>query len=145
MRDEYVAVFMDIVRETESTTGYTLPEDVKAYISILLGEYMDRTHFIPDRAYAEVYLSLTKKQYHAAKELADNCLFLTGVFPGYANRYMGIEYFSNIGRNSYSQAAQGLNRALFETMCVHFDFIREFVELTTSQPSVNKIKIMDNR
>lgn len=130
MRDEYTAIFRDLIRETTSSTGYTLPSDIEAYIAILLGDFLDKTQFMPDTSFAEAYLQLHKRQYAQAKELADVCLFLSGVFPDYG---IGVDYYSSIGKSSYSKAAWGLNSVLFTTLSNNFDFLREFINLTTTQ------------
>jgi hypothetical protein len=59
-----------------------------------------------------------------AKTLGDTCLFVTGIFPNYG---IDVNYYSDIGKTSYSTVANTLNGELFSTLSVHFDIVRDFI------------------
>lgn len=128
MKDEYTTVFYDLVQETQSTTGYELPLEVEAYVVMLLADKLDKPNFLPEKSFAEAYLSLKQPYRLSAKELGDTCLFVTGVFPEYG---LSVNYYSNIGKNSYSIATTNLDIEIFELLSTKFDFVREFINIAT--------------
>jgi len=135
IKDEYTQVFRECIIETQHQTGYELPEDLQAYIAILLGSFVDRPHFLPKDSFAQAYMTLKDPKHLNAKELADVCLFVVGVFPNMGKRY-GLEsdYYASIGISSYDIAAQGLNRTLFEQLRDRFDIASEVIKLSTTPP-----------
>lgn len=128
MKDAYYEAFYDIVRQTQKTTGYTLPMPIEAYIVMLLSDFIDRTDIPPDTSFAEMFLTLqTKSQ---AKQLGDTCLFISGAFPKYKQKY-GItrKYYTDIGSTSY-EIATDMNDELFPVLAKHFTFLSTFIETT---------------
>lgn len=135
IRDEYTQVFRECILETQHQTGYELPEDLQAYIAILLGSFVDRPHFLPKDSFAQAYITLKDPKHLSAKELADVCLFVVGVFPNMGKRYgFKSDYYASIGVSSYDIAAQGLNRNLFEQLRDRFDIASEVIKLSTTPP-----------
>ena len=128
MKDEYTTVFYDLVQETRSTTGYELPLEVEAYVVMLLADKLDKPNFLPEKSFAEAYLSLKQPYRLSAKELGDTCLFVTGVFPEYG---LSVDYYSNIGKSSYSIATTNLDIEIFDLLSTKFDFVREFINIAT--------------
>jgi hypothetical protein len=136
MKTEYTNAFYDVVRETKEIHGYELPVELESYVVYLLASHLDRPDFLPDSTFAEAYLKLTRPYTQNAKQLGDTCLFVTGVFPAYgSNKGLNVKYYSNIGKSSYSMASEYLNIDLFENLSKHFDFLREFIDI-----SINKHK-----
>lgn len=127
MKDEYTTAFYDIVKEASKTTGYQLPLEIEAYVVMLLADKIDKPNFLPETSFAESLLALKQPYRLTAKELGDTCLFVTGVFPEYG---IGVDYYSSIGKNSYTLIQQGMNIELFSLLATRFDFIREFINLT---------------
>ena len=52
MKDVYVDAFRGVVKETQNTTGYELPEHLEAYIVMLLANYVERPDFLPEHGFA---------------------------------------------------------------------------------------------
>jgi hypothetical protein len=127
MKDEYTTAFYDIVKEASETTGYQLPLEIEAYVVMLLADKIDKPNFLPETTFAESLLALKQPYRLSAKELGDTCLFVTGVFPEYG---ISVDYYSNIGKSSYTLIQQGMNIELFSSLATRFDFIREFINLT---------------
>jgi len=127
MRDVYQAAFHGLVKETQESSGLTLPNDIECYVVMLLADHIDKDDFLPKKSFAESYLTIRKSS--NAKELGDTCLFVSGVFPAYGN----TDYFIEIGRSSYSRITT-LNYELFESLSKHFIFLRDFIELSTTNP-----------
>ena len=127
MKDEYTSAFYDIVKEASETTGYQLPIEIESYVVMLLADKIDKPNFLPEQTFAEELLALKQPYRLTAKELGDACLFVTGVFPEYG---ISIEYYSNIGKSSYSIATTNLHTELFDSLSTNFDFIRKFINLS---------------
>ena len=133
MRDVYQAAFYGVVRETQESTGLTLPDDIECYVVMLLAEHIDKNDFLPKKSFAESYLTITKSR--NAKELGDTCLFVSGVFPDYGDS----NYITHIGRSSYSQITTSLNHDLFESLSKHFVFLRDFISVSTTKPYTDRL------
>ena len=101
--DDYFNAFYNIVKETQESSGYVLPEDIESYIVMLLSHHIDKPNWMPEDSFAQVYLSLseTSAKRLTAKELGDACLFLTGVFPKYTLQRNSKKYYLDIGSSSY--------------------------------------------
>ena len=133
MRDLYQTAFYGVVRETQVSTGLTLPDDIECYVVMLLAEHIDKNDFLPKKSFAESYLTITKSR--NAKELGDTCLFVSGVFPDYGDS----NYITHIGRSSYSQITTSLNHDLFESLSKHFVFLRDFISVSTTKPYTDRL------
>ena len=130
MKDFYQSAFYGLVKETQETSGYTLSVELESYVVMLLADKVDKPNFLPETSFAESYLELRNSR--DAKSLGDNCLFVTGVFPTYG---IDIDYYIGIGQSSYNRISYGMNKELFDSLSIHFRFLRKFINLTTSYDS----------
>ena len=128
MKDAYYTAFYDIVKDTQSSTGYDLPNHIEAYIVMLLTDFVDRDDIPPASTFTEMYLTLKSK--NDAKNLGDTCLFVSGVFPEYKQRH-GIQrrFYQDIGSSSYDIAST-MNDELFPVLAKHFVFLSSFIQTT---------------
>ena len=55
MKDAYTHAFYGIVRETQDTHGYELPEYLESYVVMLLASYVERPNFLPNDSFAESF------------------------------------------------------------------------------------------
>ena len=144
--DNYFNAFYDIVKETQETSGYVLPIDLESYIVMLLSHHIDKPDWLPEKSFAETYLSLSdsRRKRLTAKELGDSCLFLTGVFPQYAESRNKRRYYQDLGSSSYEVVSELLPGDLFEQLSIHFIFLSDFIELTvnTKKDSINDIFVV---
>ena len=127
MKDFYQSAFYGVGKETQESSGYTLPVGIESYVVMLLADHLDKPNFLPESTFAESYLKL--KNSRDAKALGDSCLFVTGVFPDYG---IDQDYYIGIGQSSYNSISYGMNKDLFNDLSKHFKFLRYFIELTTS-------------
>jgi len=133
MNDAYRIAFYDVVKETQADTGYDLPEHLEAYVVMLLAHHVDRPDYLPEKSFAEAYLSLQRPASMSAKELGDTCLFVTGVFPSYGRKHgLSRKYYQNIGIGSYELVAEVMSKDLFSELATHFEFLSNFIEVTTT-------------
>jgi len=129
MKDEYTTAFYSVVKDTQKSTGYELPEDIEAYIVMLLASHIDKVNFLPENPIAIEFLSLKRPATSKAKELGDTCLFITGVFPYYKKKFgLNKRYYSDIGSSSYELTAESYKNELFNTLAKNFDFLGDFIE-----------------
>jgi hypothetical protein len=136
MKDAYTSAFYEVVQETKVRSGYELPEQLEAYVVMLLAHHMDRPDFLPESSFAETYLKLSRPVDYSAKELGDTCLFVTGVFPKYgAHRGLNRKYYSSIGIGSYEMVSEVMHKDLFSSLAKHFEFLSEFIEVAVCQNS----------
>ena len=136
MKTEYTNAFYEVVCEAKETHGYELPVELESYVVFLLASHIEKPDFLPQQTFAQSYLKLQRPYTQNAKQLGDTCLFVTGVFPSYGhNKGLGITYYSNIGKSSYSMASEYLNIDLFDNLSTHFDLLRAVIDA-----SVNKRK-----
>ena len=140
MDDAYASAFYDIVKETQSKTGYDLPLEIESYVVMLLASKIDKPNFLPEKTFAQCYLTLKEHNKYDAKTLGDTCLFVRGVFPNYGRRY-GIRksYYTKIGRSSYEIVSEVLHPELFGQLAKHFDFLGDFISMSIkSNPSFDQ-------
>ena len=134
MKDAYTNAFYDVVKETQSATGFDLPQHVEAYIVMLLSEYVDRFDIPPDQTFAEQFLTI--KDARQAKHLGDTCLIVSGVFPKLKARHgLNRRYYQDIGSTSYEMAS-AMNDDLFPVLARHFVFLSNFIELSVNSPKL---------
>lgn len=133
MKDAYVDVFRQVVKETQHDTGVELPLELEAYVVMLLASKIETVDILPKEGFGRSYLKLHQASKYNAKELGDTCLFVTGVFPAYGKKYnIDSSYYVNIGVSSYELAAKTLNYSTFLLLAKQFEFLRYFIETATS-------------
>lgn len=141
MNDVYVDAFYSVVKETQNITGFELPEQLEAYIVMLLAHNMDRPNFLPEQSFAQAYLKLRRPASYNAKELGDACLLVSGAFPTYGRRHgLNRKYYQNIGISSYEMVAETLNGELFKNLAIHFSVLSNFIECVVV-PDSDKFKV----
>tara|TARA_B100000989_G_scaffold93263_1_gene67696 strand:- start:59394 stop:59819 length:426 start_codon:yes stop_codon:yes gene_type:complete len=123
IRDEYVTVFRECLIETSRQEGFTLPEDIEAYVAILLGSFIDDPDFLPSPTFTEAYIKGTMPP----KDLADVCLFVRGVFPKYGDK----NYLTTIGKSSYDNASRQLRMTMFEDISNNFETVVKVIRIST--------------
>ena len=137
MNDAFTSALFDVVKETSTTRGYDLPEPIEAYIVMLLANFVDKTDIIPDTGFGQSFLKITHPT--QAKNLADTCLFITGVFPTYGRKHgINRRYYQDIGSTSYEIVAEALHPELFTPLATHFNFLSEFIEVTVSSSKLTQ-------
>jgi hypothetical protein len=123
--DHYVDIFRDLATEAEARTGFEIPALLAQYTILMLADHMRRTSWHPDPSFTEQYLQLDSSR--SAKLLADECLFITSVFPEYATRRgVSLSYYQTLGEACYSRAAHDLNTELFQDLSNYFGAVSKW-------------------
>ena len=108
------AQWQSLLHEAQSACHRHLDESLESYLVFLLMRFTDRPDSLA-RVMAEDYLrsqALSGEQRaEHLREVGDHCLLFSGLFPQQAERRLvRISYFVNIGRTSYQQLSDGLDR-----------------------------------
>ena len=123
IKDEYVSAFRECLIETSRQEGFTLPEDIEAYVAILLGSFVDEPDFLPSPTFTEAFMKGTMP----SKDLADVCLFVRGVFPRYGDK----THLTTIGKSSYGNAGRQLRIRMFEDIADNFEIVVKVIRIST--------------
>ena len=121
IKDEYISVFRDCLIETSRQEGYVLPEDIEAYVAILLGSFVDEPDFLP--TFTDAYINRTMP----SKDLADVCLFTRGIFPKYGDK----THITTIGKSSYEDASRLLRMRMFKDISRNFEIVVKIIRIST--------------
>ncbi len=124
IKDEYVSAFRECLIETSRQEGFTLPEDIEAYVAILLGSFVDEPDFLPSPTFTEAFMKGTMP----SKDLADVCLFVRGVFPRYGDK----THLTTIGKSSYGNASRQLRIRMFEDIANNFEVVVKVIRISTT-------------
>lgn len=137
MEDAYRSAFYGIVKDTQDKTGYELPDHIEVYLVMLLSHQTDRPDFFPETSFAEMFLTANTLQ--KRKELADTCLFVSGVFPHIGERRgTNRSYYRDMGTTSYEMLSESWHPELFSALAKHFDFLSEFIERAFQNNNLTK-------
>lgn len=108
------AQWQTLVHEAQSACHRNLDETLESYLVFLLMRFTDRPECTA-RIMAEDYLQSQQlagtKRVESLREVGDHCLLFSGLFPRLAERRLvRISYFVNIGRSSYRQLSDVMDR-----------------------------------
>jgi hypothetical protein len=108
------AQWQALVHEAQSACDRHLDETLESYLVFLLMRFADKPQCMA-RIMAEDYLRSQalpgEQRAGMLREVGDHCLLFSGLFPQLAERRLvRISYFVNIGRASYLQLSDGLDR-----------------------------------
>jgi len=108
------AQWQALVHEAQSACDRHLDETLENYLVFLLMRFADKPHCTARIMAADYLNSQTLPGEQRADKLravGDHCLLFSGLFPQLAERRLvRISYFVNIGRASYRQLSDGLDR-----------------------------------
>ena len=109
------AQWQSLVHEAQSACDHHLDETLESYLVFLLMRFAARPHCTA-RIMAEDYLRSQalqgEQRAEKLRDVGDHCLIFSGLFPQLAERRLvRISYFVNIGRSSYRQLADVLDRS----------------------------------
>lgn len=115
-----VADWQKLVSDAGAELGVVLDEDMESYLVFTLMRYTQR----PDMAsrimaldYLDALQNVGSVSQQQMREVADQCLLLTGLFPARARRRrVSLSYYVDLGRSAYQHLAENLaSMAIFYT------------------------------
>jgi len=124
------AQWQSLVCEAEAACECRLGEELESYLVFLLMRFVARPE-LSDRVMAVDYLhaALARggQQIEQLRDVGDQCLLLSGLFPAQAERRLvRVSYFVNLGRSAYDMLAQRLEQAAAQ---VYVSLAEGFVNL----------------
>ena len=134
------AQWQALVHEAQSACDRHLDETLESYLVFLLMRFADKpqcTARIMAADYLNSQVLLGEQRADKLRDVGDHCLLFSGLFPQLAERRLvRISYFVNIGRASYRQLSDGLDRGwssvyshLSEAFIVLVDILHAMREL----------------
>lgn len=116
-----------LVSEASHHCDVTLNEDLESYLVFLLMRFAQSPETI-DSVVALKFLEAAHQALHQQqltwRDVGDQCLLFSGLFPGLANRRrVTLEYYVKIGRTAYAALAETHHEGyteLFEQLARHF-------------------------
>jgi hypothetical protein len=109
-----VAQWQALLKEAQAACNCNLDETLESYLVFLLMRFADNP-YCTARIMAEDFLNSCSAQgsdrINRLRDVGDHCLLFSGLFPQLAERRLvRISYFVNIGRSSYHQLSDVLDR-----------------------------------
>ncbi|MEX0870826.1 MAG: hypothetical protein WDZ65_03350, partial [Aquisalimonadaceae bacterium] len=122
-----------LITEAESHCGTHLDEDAESYLVFLLMRYLRRPDLLR-RVMAMGYLQAMLADGHLREErlrdVGDECLILTGLFPGQARRRrVNLGYFIDIGRGAYGHLGESAGTAIAPLYLMLADAFRDLMDV----------------
>jgi len=109
-----VAQWQTLVQQAQTACDRNIDETLESYLVFLLMRFTDRPHCtarIMARDFLESQHLSGAHRIDRLREVGDHCLLFSGLFPQLAERRLvRISYFVNIGRDSYRQLSDVLDR-----------------------------------
>ncbi len=126
-----VTLWRDSVKGAEERCQVTLSEDIESYLVFLLIRFSNKPDIAKQVMATEFFKALQEKEFSRRYSLAnvgDQCLLLSGLFPGIAERrQVKVRYFVDLGRSAYaniSDAASDLYAALAAQFVILMDVLQ---------------------
>lgn len=121
------AQWLKLVREAEREYGTSLPEDIESYLVFMLMRHA-RQGSLEQTAMALEYLRTINlagtRRDDRLRDIGDQCLLLTGLFPKRARRRnVRVSYYVDMGQSAYYHLSHSLQHAsaeLYQQLCEAF-------------------------
>ncbi len=118
-----------LVEQAKVDSGHSIAQGLDHYLALTLEAHL-KDITLASNVLALNYLENINGQTHETlqkmRQVGDQCLLLSGLFPERAQkRNVSLEYYINLGKNAYLDIARAhpqlkLNNELFYELSVHF-------------------------
>lgn len=99
-----------LVREAAQRTGYLLDEYRESYLVFVLLQRQRDAYFLcrtQALSWFHAHQSIGSLRLQALRDIGDECLLISGLFPGLAQRRrVAVDYYVELGQSAYSAVAQ---------------------------------------
>ena len=103
-----------LVVEAEKLSGIQLDEELESYLVFTLMRYLRRpevAHRILALDFLEALQSSQQQRNVALRDVGDQCLLVSGLFPRLAERRrVRVSYYVDLGRSAYQNLAESLTK-----------------------------------
>jgi hypothetical protein len=148
-----IAQWQKLVQEAQTACDRNIGETLESYLVFLLMRFTDRpqcTARIMAQDFLESQHLSGAHRIDRLREVGDHCLLFSGLFPQLAERRLvRISYFVNIGRDSYRQLSDVLDRGwasvyghLSDAFIILMDILHAMRELG-GEPLLTPIQAME--
>lgn len=122
-----------LITEAETYCGTHLDESTESYLVFLLMRYLRRPDLLR-RVMAMGYLRAMQAEGHLREErlrdVGDECLILTGLFPGQAKRRrVHLSYFISIGQGAYNHLGESAGTAFAPLYLMLAEAFRDLMDV----------------
>lgn len=112
------AQWHDLVKEAEAFNGVNLDEELESYLVFLLMRYTGKPELamkVMALDYLEGALTLGSERREKMRDVGDQCLLYSGLFPKRAEkRRVRVSYYVDLGRTAYQNVADAAHAAMAE-------------------------------
>ena len=119
-----------LVNEAQHTAGIQLDEELESYLVFLLMRYTDKPEMAASVLaldYLEGANTLGQVRHDRMRDVGDQCLLYSGLFPERAERRrVRVSYYVDLGRSAYHTAADATQQALSQ---LFFSLASQFVHV----------------
>lgn len=126
------ALWYDLVKEARDRHGGLFSEDLESYLVFLLNRFIDNTALASSALGVDYLLAENaqiNEQQQGLRDVGDQCLLLTGLFPQrIERRQLNITYYVDLGRCAYSRLSD-LHDHQLSTAELFGELRQNFIEL----------------
>ena len=148
------AQWMALVEDAEHACELDLGADLKSYLIFLLMRHINHQSLSSGSLALDFLEGLEfhgRLRQDRLTEVGDQCLLVSGLFPGRAERRrVSVGYYVDLGSSAYAllgDLLRGAQAALFESLARHFvalmDILHAARELGTRQPALEPLQAME--
>ncbi len=134
-----IAIWHEVIKGAEDRCQVNLPADLESYLVSLLIRFTqqaDFAHQIVATAFLQAMQEKALVRRHALAAVGDQCLLVTGFFPGVAaHRQVSVRYFVDVGRSAYANISN-------VTTDIYGLLARQFVQLMDILQAVNQRQVL---
>lgn len=134
-----IILWQEVVKGAEDRCHVVLPIEVESYLVSLLMRFTQQSgllHQVMATEYLQALQERALVRRHALATVGDQCLLLSGLFPGVAaHRHVNVRYFVDLGRSSYANIS---NKATD----IYTALAQQFVLLMDVLQAVNERQIL---
>ncbi len=114
------AQWHELVHEAEAAAGCALPEETESYLVFMLMRFALRPKIARHClaiSYLHALLQRGTPRHHGLRDVGDQCLLYTGLFPDYLRRRtVPVGYYVRLGRSAYAALSGERNGDIFEKL-----------------------------
>lgn len=134
-----ILLWQEVVKGAEDRCQVNLPVEIETYLVSLLIRFTQQSELLHQVMATEYLQAMQKKalvRRYALATVGDQCLLLSGLFPGVAaHRQVNVRYFVDLGRSSYAHISS-------KATDIYGALARQFVLLMDVLQAVNERHIL---
>ncbi len=114
------AQWQALVHDAEAAAGYALNEDTESYLVFMLMRFARRPRIAKHclaLSYLQALLQGGTPRHRGLRDVGDQCLLYTGLFPDYIRRRtVPVSYYVRLGRSAYAALSADRGGDLFHKL-----------------------------